>query len=404
MKKKSNSQYTESGIKYLETADIKYRKKLGQYFTPLSICNDTVSVLKKYIDKNKKIKVLEPSAGAGEFIQVVKDNFLNAEIKAFEIDKNLCNILSSNYKDVKIENVDTITKIPEIKYDLVIGNPPYFETKLDSKTKERFKDIIKGRVNIFSLFIKIGLEYLKDGGYLAYVLPSSLKSGHYFSAIREYILNNSSIEYMETVKNNYSFHSANQSVIILILKKNGRNKDKYVFRRDSITVFSEDYKKIKDFYKDKLSLKEIGYDVKTGSIVWNQNKKILTDTKDGNSKMLIKSSNIGSSKIVYDKKSKYPQYIKTTLKDKSPAIVVNRIVGSVNNASIRYAIVSSDIDYVGENHINIIYLKDNKKNNHYTLEYIKKNMDNKNNIKIMLSITGNTQISRKELLLLLPIE
>jgi adenine-specific DNA-methyltransferase len=65
--------------------------------------------------------------------------------------------------------------------------------------------------------------------------------------------------------------------------------------------------------------------------------------------------------------------------------------------------------YVGENHINIIY-KDNNYNNdllnsyNMSLEKIHKTIISEHTMEIMRNITGNTQISKTELELLLPIK
>ena len=76
-----------------------------------------------------------------------------------------------------------------------------------------------GRTNIFSLFIYQGLKLLKNGGYLAFVVPPSMNNGAYFSKLREFIVENSNIEFMKVLKDPKMFHEALQSTMIIILKK-----------------------------------------------------------------------------------------------------------------------------------------------------------------------------------------
>ena len=208
MKKILTEEYTKESIDYLNKADLKKRKNLGQYFTPKSIRELLLSKLPKKDNAN----ILDPACGSGEFLLSCEKYFKNPKLDGFEIDKNLVSIASKLVKNSNIKNIDTLNidiNDNKNKYDYVIGNPPYFEIKLNEELKAKHSDIIKGRVNIFSLFIKIGLEVLKDGGYLAYVVPPSMNNGAYFSKLREYIIKNSSLEYLHIIDGADNFRKFN---------------------------------------------------------------------------------------------------------------------------------------------------------------------------------------------------
>ena len=412
MKKNLTEEYTKESIDYLNKADLKKRKNLGQYFTPKSIRELLLSKL----PKKDNADILDPACGSGEFLLSCEKYFKNPKLNGFEIDKNLVSIASKLVKNSNIKNIDTLNidanDNNKNKYDYVIGNPPYFEIKLNEKLKAKHYDIIKGRVNIFSLFIKIGLEALKDGGYLAYVVPPSMNNGAYFSKLREYIIKNSSLEYLHIIDGADNFHSANQKVMLIILKKtNTKKSNKYIFEKNGITIFTENKKFLNDVYKNTVSLKEIGYGVKTGAIVWNEHKKELTNDKN-NSTLLIWSSNIVNGKIIIPipkaggslSKNK-PQYIKNIPNDliiRSRVVVVNRITGSLKDINIKSAIVNEK-GFVCENHVNVIYPLKNA-NCNYSLEDILNALQDETNIKVMRLISGNTQVSKTELERLLPIE
>ena len=216
MKKNYIEEYTKESIDYLKNTDIKKRKKLGQYFTPKSIRELLLSKL----PKKDNADILDPACGSGEFLLSCKKYFKNPILYGFDIDKKLINISSKLVKNASIKNFDFLNiDINKKKYDYIIGNPPYFELKLNEEIKKKYFDIIKGRVNIFSLFIKTGLDLLKDGGYLAYVVPPSMNNGAYFSKLREYIIKNSSLEYLHIIDGADNFHLANQKVMLIILKK-----------------------------------------------------------------------------------------------------------------------------------------------------------------------------------------
>ena len=401
MKKNYIEEYTKESIDYLKNTDIKKRKKLGQYFTPKSIRELLLSKL----PKKDNADILDPACGSGEFLLSCKKYFKNPILYGFDIDKKLINISSKLVKNASIKNFDFLNiDINKKKYDYIIGNPPYFELKLNEEIKKKYFDIIKGRVNIFSLFIKTGLDLLKDGGYLAYVVPPSMNNGAYFSKLREYVIKNSSLEYLHIIDGADNFHLANQKVMLIILKKtNSKKSSKYIFKKNGITIFTEDKKFLNKTYKNTVSLKDIGYTVKTGSIIWNEHKEKLTNDKN-NSTLLIWASNINNGKIIIGYTKGKPQYIKNISNDliiKSRVVVVNRITGSSKDINIKAAIVNEK-EFVCENHVNVIYMSKNA-NCNYSLEDIFKALQDKTNIKVMRLISGNTQISKTELERLLPI-
>ena len=401
MKKNYIEEYTKESIDYLKNTDIKKRKKLGQYFTPKSIRELLLSKL----PKKDNADILDPACGSGEFLLSCKKYFKNPILYGFDIDKKLINISSKLVKNASIKNFDFLNiDINKKKYDYIIGNPPYFELKLNEEIKKKYFDIIKGRVNIFSLFIKTGLDLLKDGGYLAYVVPPSMNNGAYFSKLRKYIIKNSSLEYLHIIDGADNFHLANQKVMLIILKKtNSKKSSKYIFKKNGITIFTEDKKFLNNAYENTVSLKDIGYTVKTGSIIWNEHKEKLTNDKN-NSTLLIWASNINNGKIIIGYTKGKPQYIKNISNDliiKSRVVVVNRITGSSKDINIKAAIVNEK-EFVCENHVNVIYMSKNA-NCNYSLEDILKALQDKTNIKVMRLISGNTQISKTELERLLPI-
>lgn len=405
MKKILTEEYTKESLDYLNSADLKKRKKLGQYFTPKSIREKLLSKL----PKKENPDILDPACGSGEFLISCEKYFKNPNLNGFEIDKNLVNIASkllrNSKKNSNIKNIDALNIDIKNKYDYVIGNPPYFEIKLNEKLKAKHYDIIKGRVNIFSLFIKIGLEALKDGGYLAYVVPPSMNNGAYFSKLREYIIKNSSLEYLHIIDGADNFHSANQKVMLIILKKtNSKKSSEYIFEKNGITIFTEDKKFLNNAYKNTICLKEIGYGVKTGAIVWNEHKEKLTNDKN-NSTLLIWSSNIANGKIKIPNPKGKPQYIKNISNNliiKSRVVAVNRITGASKDINIKSAIVNEK-EFICENHVNVIYPLKNA-NPNYSLEYILNALQDETNIKVMRLISGNTQVSKTELERLLPIK
>lgn len=383
---------------YLKIADIKHRKKLGQYFTPKHIQEKLFSLLPKFNKTN--ISILDPACGTGEFLLTAQKHYPNASFSGWEYDENVFNIAKEICPFAEIQKKDSLLSEFKEEYDLVIGNPPYFEEKPNQIISNRYSDIISGRYNIFAAFIFLGLKILKPGGVLAYVLPPSMNNGSYFRSLREYIVSNSEIFNLEILDKSTYFDSAQQLTMVLVLRKKTSQLNKYVLQHKGLLIFTNELDKLsKEINKGK-SLLESGYFVRTGRVVWNQKKEALTD--DSSFIPLIWADNIQENKLVIGQ-SKKPQYININLHPNiGPAIVVNRITGASKNVKIKAAIIPSGFKFFAENHINVIFPNQNifskpSQDIEKEIEIIHKTITNESTSRLFSMITGNTQVSKTEL-------
>lgn len=402
-------EFTFHTINYIKRISIAHRKSLGQYFTPKLVREKLIGLLPR--TKNNP-KILDPGCGTGEFLLTAKKYFKNPELEGWDIDGELIKVSKKNIPMANLKKQDTLLDMDCNKYDFVIGNPPYFEFIPSKEIRERYKEIINGRANIFSLFIYQGLRLLKNGGYLAYVVPPSMNNGAYFSNLRKFIVNNANIECLHILDNSKIFTDALQTTMLLVLKKT-RNKGDYIFEKNGILIFSEDYEFLKEKLSDKITLHDLNYEVKTGRLVWSQNKKKLTNNSKDNVP-LIWAHNITESGLnipIFSEKK--PQYVKTKDYNIGPAIVVNRITGSVKSARIKAAIIPPKMRFIAENHVNVIFPPySNQRQMRFFLEKprlkislqeVARQLVLEEKIRIINNITGNTQISKTELEKLFPI-
>ncbi len=387
-------EFCQETIDYIKSTDLDYRKKMGQFFTPRFLRDALLSKLPKLV----KPKVLDPSCGTGEFLISAKEYFKEPILYGWEIEPILTKIAKKLVPEANIELADALKKDYLEEFDVVIGNPPYFEFKVNKEIRNKFKEILKGRVNIYALFVYLGIKLLKPGGYLAYVLSPSMNNGAYFSKLREFIVKNGNIEYLHILEGDF-FEGVLQKVMLFIFKK-GENRGDYLFKKDDILIFTENPEFLKRAFSGKTTLKSLGYKVQTGKIVWNQNKHLLTDNqKEGI--CLIWSHNITSSGLQLNNKKK-PQYIKMKYYDVGPAIVVNRVVGRPKNGILKACLIPPHFKFLAENHVNVIYPP--RKANLKEMVEIVRQLNSEEKRKILSSITGNTQISKNELEKLFPIE
>ena len=412
-KVEEKKELTDITVKYMENTDINHRKSLGQYFTPKTIREAILSKL-----PNKKInpKILDPGCGTGEFLITADKYFKNPDIHGWDIDRELIDVAKENIPRAKLKNLDALLSQDYNKYDFVIGNPPYFEFSPPKEIRGKFREVINGRINIFSLFIYQGIKLLKKDGYLAFVVPPSMNNGAYFAKLRNFIVDNTNIEYLHVLNDPKLFSNALQSTMLFILKK-GENKGNYLFKKNGILIFSENCDYLEKSFKNKLTLNDLNHKVRTGRLTWNQNKNLLTNNpKEG--VPLIWAHNITPNglklPIINDKK---PQYIKINNYDVGPAVVVNRITGSVGSSRIKVGIIPPKMKFIAENHVNVIFppqkqeqigidfkTKQDKKRKFLSLEDLVRQLSSTKKMEIVKNITGNTQISKTELENLFPIE
>lgn len=393
-------QLTPATLSYIKNTRLDHRKSLGQFFTPLSIREKLLSYLPKSLSP---IEILDPACGTGEFLISAKKYFPNARIHGWEIDRELIDIAQKLNPKAILSHGDALLRNEYGKFDVVVGNPPYFEFKPNEAVSSKFKGVIGGRPNIFGLFIAHGLNLLKPGGYLAFVVPPSMNNGAYFAKLRTFITENSRIEKMEILKNPRLFTDALQSTMLLVLRK-GMSNDKYILRQNGITIFSENYLNLRKEFEKAQTLKNLGYTVRTGKIIWNENRQRLTHLSH-EGVPLIWAHNIHeasfSLNIPLIKQNK-PQYIRGENHSVGPAIVVNRITGSVSSTRLRAGIIPAGMKFFAENHVNVIFPPKHKQDI-ASLHAIAKQISSPAKANIMKSITGNTQVSKTELENLFPI-
>ncbi len=397
-------------INYIKKTDIKHRKSLGQYFTPKSIRELLLSRLPHTINNPK---ILDPACGTGEFLLTAKKYFRNPDLSGWDIDKELIEIAKKIAPQANIKNIDALFNRDYEKYDFVIGNPPYYELPMSENAKKDFREIINGRVNIFSLFVYQGLKWLKRGGYLAFVVPPSMNNGAYFSKLRNFIINNSNIEYIKILDDPKIFKGALQSTMLFILKK-GKNNGDYIFKKNGLSIFSENTEYLERAFENKVTLYDLNYKVKTGRLIWNEKKHLLTNDPE-NAIPLIWAHNITDNGLNFPiVKTKKPQYVKCGNFDVGPAVVVNRITGSVKSGKLKSALIPSGMKFIAENHVNVIFppskqaqakinFGKNTSKPKIKIGNIVYQLSSKERTEVVKNITGNTQISKTELEKLFPI-
>ena len=410
---KLNEQYSQFSIDITHQLSKDEKKEYGIFITPQIIIKKLFDSIIKYTSENgiNIQNILEPSCGTCEIVNYCDNIFNGVHIDAIEFNVKIFErIKHLSFKNsVSIIQEDFIIFNSQIKYDLIVGNPPYFVLEKGYKISEQMEPYIYGRPNIFGLFIIQALSMLATNGILAFIIPKSFLNSSYYSKIRNYIKETCKIiEIIDFEKDN-KFIDTQQSTFGIILKKELNNDilpvecnysvkfyDNFMFTNDSVFL--------KSLLEGTTTLAKLGLSVRTGNIVWNQHKSELTC--DDNETVLIYNTNLTKEHTIdlktFKNEEKH-QYIKKDGKIE-PVLVVNR--GNGNSAyKLNYALVSNIGPYLIENHLNEIYSSKKMKKEDLIILF-NKIIESFKNPKTQLFIDlflGNNGLSKTELETIFPI-
>ena len=408
MIKKESEELSSLTIDYLKNRPKEERSPLGQFITPKSLRD----ALLDQIELSPGMKVLDPGVGTGEFLYSCNARIDNLNLEGWDIDPQVVKVAKKLVPNAEIKIQSALDQGWEENFDVVIGNPPYFEMRnLDAKTRQRYKQVIGGRPNIFSLFFAVGFGALKPNGVLGYVVPPSMNNGAFFTKLRSYISQSASIEFLKVYTDSDLFLDAQTAVQLIVLRK-GKTSSKHVIDLGKLAksteqreIFVEDTASFRNEFIDRTNLWNLGYKATTGSLVWNKNKNMLRNFPEKDSVPLIWAHNITTeSDIVIDEG--HPKKLQHVLSKEflvGPAIVVNRITGSVGQGSLRCALIPDGYKFIGENHVNVI-TKRKDITPLITLEEVLKLLRKTGINEKVQKLTGNTQISCVELTHFLPLD
>ncbi|WP_434730904.1 N-6 DNA methylase [Thermogladius sp. KZ2Tp1] len=382
-------------LRILETVPLEERSRRGQFFTPRQLREEVLRRIPRLV----RPRVLDPACGTGEFLLSAREYFVEPELYCWEVDPKLAEVAKRVVPEARVEVVDSLTKPFREEFDVVVTNPPYYEFRPEGWVRERFKEVVWGRVNIYALFVYLSLRLLKPGGWLGLVVSSSMNNGAYFRRLREYVVRVADIAYMRVLDDPRVFDGVNHTFQVLVLRK-APNTGRYVFRRSGILIFSERAEELKKAFEGSATLGELGYRVQTGRVVWNQHRDKLMDDP-GQGVLLVWSHNIRGGRLVLGN-GRRPQYIRWGGRvDRGPAIVVKRVTGHPKRLRLEAALVPPGTVFVAENHVNVVYPPPGASLEE--MEEIVRQLNDPRTWELLSYITGNTQVSKNELENLVPV-
>ena len=272
-----------------------------------------------------------------------------------------------------LSEFDALRAAPGELFDVVVGNPPYFEVRGRPELRRKFASVIGGRANIFAMFVQAGLSLVKPGAARlrgpAVDEPRRLlraAAAPHRRAGRDRIPADPGAQ--RSLRAGTAGGPAHRAAerwewqAIPIPARDtaqipargaaqipARRAARRWRRVDEPTDLFPESERLRRFFAGRKTLFELGYEAVTGSIVWNQHRDALRRAPVRGALPLVWAHNIGNGRVALDESHKRPQYIvgnrilgKRALR--GPAIVVNRVTGSVGGGELRAALVEEGSD------------------------------------------------------------
>jgi len=189
-----------------------HKSKHGIYFTPKSVRD----LVWDYID-TPPAKILEPSAGSGEFFDDCRERFPGATVVGVELDAGMA-------QSRGFVNHDFLEWKSDVSFDLIIGNPPFVQR---SKGHASNKNIVSGRSNLYVEFIyKCLTQHLAPGGTLAFVIPASIGNSAFYAPTRKLLcaLDITAFKILDT----HDFAETSTRICVLVVK-NSPGSGRFVY-------------------------------------------------------------------------------------------------------------------------------------------------------------------------------
>lgn len=251
------------------------KANMGQFFTPLKIVDEMISM----VDIYPGMKICDPACGVGKFLLEAieknignyysyENNSVKNKIEIIGYDKMLsdditiilakANMLiyftelfqkNNSLQDVKniSENLlnktfylhktllGTLGEIEQNKYDLILANPPYYQSKPISDSAKNLENEGKqlyalGGIGVEALFLEWILKSLKYGGVANIILPDGIFSNYANQKIKEYILNNCYIESIISLPVGTFFTTPKKTYILTLKKKTEEEIEKNIIQ------------------------------------------------------------------------------------------------------------------------------------------------------------------------------
>lgn len=218
---------------YVRKVSLDHRKKYAQFFTPEQISDFMASWVLQ--GKNGRIDVLEPAFGLGVFSRSMCKINPRISVIGYDVDETIFGYANDNFAspecDVRLVLDNYLTASWSEKFDGIICNPPYFKfhdydnATLVPLVNAKLNTHLNGFTNIYTLFLLKSIFQMREGGRMAYIVPSEFLNSDYGVEVKRALMQSGVLRHVIIVDfTQCAFNDALTTACILFCEKDAKSE------------------------------------------------------------------------------------------------------------------------------------------------------------------------------------
>lgn len=410
------------GRAYTALLPAELRSRRGIYYTPPALVKRLIDMATEAGVDWQSCRVLDPACGGGAFLTPVAMRIgealsgsdpsfvlqsMSRRLRGFEIDPfgawmsqvlldaallETCHNARRRLPPL-VTVCDSLERKPDGEgFDLVIGNPPYGRVSLLDGLRRRYARSLYGHANLYGLFTDLALHWTRPSGVVAYVTPTSFLGGQYFKSLRALLARESppvAIDLVddrkgvfenvlqETMLATYRLDKGKRAVSVHVVAIGDRGVPAVRPAGDFIlpAIPEEPWLLPRTLSQVQLidrlrsmphRIRDYGYHVSTGPLVWNRHKTQFLDAAAPGAYPVIWAEAVttdGCFAFRAEKKNHRPYFLTRPgdgwLVSRTPCVLVQRTTAKEQRRRLVAAELPESFvkDYeavVVENHLNMV--------------------------------------------------
>jgi adenine-specific DNA-methyltransferase len=399
------------------------RSRLGVYYTPPGLTRRLLDSATAAGVNWQSCRVLDPACGGGAFLapvaaRIAAENrslpkheiikMIAERVRGFEIDPfsgwtsqvfleatlmSVCRQANERLP-IMVEICNSLLRPDQCGvFDLVIGNPPYGRVTLASEIRDRFRRSLFGHANLYGLFTDLAVRLTKPGGVIAFVTPTSFLAGEYFKSLRRLLAEEAQPANIDFVSDREGvFDDALQETLLATYKRGAPRNEKAAvnfissIEHDRVGVETAGTFSVPESICDpwliprdqeqeavvaslrtmRHRLRDYGYEVSTGPLVWNRHKSQLSAIPVKGALPLIWAESVttdGQFRFRAKKKNHEPYFVPSDrdewLISRNPCVLLQRTTAKEQQrrliaAELPRRFLAEHGPVVIENHLNML--------------------------------------------------
>jgi len=326
------------------------RSDYGVFFTPPALARRLLVLAEQSGVDWRTATVLDPACGGGAFLAPVAQRIagsfegekpraileqITQRVRGFELDPfsawmshvllEAMLIETCRRARQRLPNVITICDALKADatpplVDLVIGNPPYGRTALSDQLRSKYARSLYGHANAYTLFLDLAIRWTRPAGVIAFITPTGFLGGQYFRNLRTLLAREApptSIDFVQSRKGVFS--DVLQETLLATYRRGERANLAHVSLLSVTTpetaqvgvvgtfqipdpptepwLVPRDVSQmalIESLRRMPHRLRDYGYGVSTGPLVWNRHKAQLKDSNGDGSFPIVWAESVQS--------------------------------------------------------------------------------------------------------------